>query len=455
MLMENVHAHINANRESDIQTLIELVRHPSISSDEVEVRNCANFLKSIMIESGINAKIYETKGQPVVYGEVVSGSKHATTVLFYGHYDVQPPEPLDAWHSPPFEPTIREGRLYGRGAGDNKGQLLTHILAVRSYLATEGVLPINVKFIFEGEEEIGSPSLLEFVKNNKELLNADVVLTSDGPIHDSGAPLVAFGVRGVMNFEFNLKTATTDNHSGNKGGVIPNAVWEMVDLLKTMKDKDDKVTIEGFYDDVILPTPYELSLIDRLPFDPVSLARVYGVERIELDKVRFYEKLLFLPTLTINGIEGGYTGKGTKNIIPGKATAKMEVRLVLNQDPKDIFDKVKKHVFKINPNVIVTQEEEDMMPSRTSADLPISRAVVDAVGAGFGQEPIVLPSMGGSLPDFVWTKGLGVPSIMIPYANADEANHAPNENMMLECFYKGIHSSAQIIFEMGKLKEQK
>ncbi|MBV1759187.1 MAG: M20/M25/M40 family metallo-hydrolase [Dethiosulfatibacter sp.] len=455
MLIENIHAHINSNREQDINTLIELVSHPSISSNAVEIRRCAEFLKNIMEESGINTKIYETKGQPVVIGEVASHNKDATTVLFYGHYDVQPPEPLDAWVSPQFEPTIREGRLYGRGAGDNKGQLLTHIMAVRSYLATEGALPINVKFIFEGEEEIGSPSLLEFVEDNKELLKADVVLTSDGPIHDSGAPLVAFGVRGVMNFEFNLETATTDNHSGNKGGVIPNAIWKMVDLLATMKDKDDKVTIAGFYDDVVIPSPYELSLIDNLPFDPISLAKVYGVERIELDKVKFYERLLFLPTLTINGIEGGYTGKGTKNIIPCKATAKMEVRLVLNQDPKDIFNKVKNHVTKTNPNVIVTQEEEDMKPSRTSAELPISRAIVNAVWEGFDQEPIVLPSMGGSLPDFVWTKGLGVPSIMIPYANADEANHAPNENMMLECFYKGIHSSAQIIFELGKLKEQK
>jgi acetylornithine deacetylase/succinyl-diaminopimelate desuccinylase-like protein len=455
MLIQSVHAHINANREQDINTLIELVKHPSISSNESEVRNCAKFLKDIMIESGISTQIYETKGQPVVFGEVPSNLEGASTVLFYGHYDVQPPEPLDAWHSPPFEPAIRDGRLYGRGAGDNKGQLLTHILAVRSYLKMAGDLPVNVKFIFEGEEEIGSPSLLEFVENNKELLKADVVLTSDGPIHDSGTPLVAFGVRGVMNFEFNLETATTDNHSGNKGGVIPNAVWEMVDLLATMKDENDKVTIEGFYNDVLLPSPYELDLIDKLPYDPDSLAKVYGVEKIELDKIQFYERLLFLPTLTINGIKGGHIGRGTKNIIPCRATAKMEVRLVLNQDPKDIFNKVKQHVSKINPKVIVTQEEEDMKPSRTSAELPISKAIVNAVREGFGMEPIVLPSMGGSLPDFVWTKGLGVPSIMIPYANADEANHAPNENMMLECFYKGIHSSAQIIFELGKLKEQK
>ncbi len=449
MEMKKVHDFIINSEHEYLETLIDLVKIPSVSSDAHSVRNCAEYLVELMNDCGIQSKIYETKGQPLVIGEVTSPNPQALTVLFYGHYDVQPPEPLELWVSEPFNPEVRDGRLYGRGTGDNKGQFLAHILAVKSYLSCEGSLPINFKIILDGEEEIGSPSLWPFVLENKELLKADLVLTSDGPIHDSGAPMVVFGARGVMNFELKLKTATTDNHSGNKGGVIPNASWEMVKLLASMIDETGRATIQGFYDQVLDITEYEYDMIKALPFEPNALAKVYGVDKIIDDKETFFKKLLFLPTLTINGINSGHIGQGTKNIIPCEATAKMEVRLVLDQDPKDILEKIKNHVKKFNPQVQVLKEEEDMLPSRTSAELDICQSVIQAVKIGFNQEPVVIPSMGGSLPDYVWTKGLGVPSIMIPYANADEANHAPNENMSIACFIKGIHSTAQIIFELG------
>ncbi len=450
--MNEVHERIDSSKEEYLEILKVLIRQKSISTEGEGVNECARLLKGMMEKAGIRSRIFETDGQPIIYGEAMGEAPERRTVLFYGHYDVQPPEPLEKWVSPPFEPTIREGRIYGRGTGDNKGQLITHVLAVKTFLETRGSLPLNVKFIFEGEEEVGSPNLAKFVEKNRELLKADLVLTSDGPLHDSGAPLIAFGVRGVMNFDLHLTTASTDNHSGNKGGVIPNAVWEMVDFLSTMKDDKDIVLIPGFYDDVVEPTIHEKKLINQLPYDPSNLAEVYGVEKIELQKEEFYSRLLFRPTLTINGITGGHTGKGTKNIIPSEVTAKMEVRLVYNQDPEDLIEKVNKHIQKHHPNIRLTREEEDMRPSKTSSELEISKAVIRAVEKGFKEKPIIYPAMGGSLPDYVWTKVLGTPSIMIPYANADEANHAPNENLKLECFYKGIHTSAQLIHELGDSK---
>lgn len=448
MNLVKIQQNIKESKDQSIETLKEFVRHPSVSRDKEAVEKCAYYLKSLLDKYNIDSKIYPTKGSPLVYGQVNSPNKNAKTVLFYGHYDVQPPEPLEDWHTPPFEPSIRKGRLYGRGAADNKGQLLAHILAVKSILEIEKTLPINVKFIFEGEEEIGSGSLGPFVKENKDLLDCDLVITSDGPMHDSGAPILAFGVRGVMNFQLELKTAQTDNHSGNKGGVIPNPAWELIELLTTMKDKNDLVTIEGFYDDVLKPSKKELTLIQALPFDPEDLAKVYGVEKIELDKESFYKRLMLLPTLSINGLISGYTGSGTKNIIPNKALAKMEVRMVKNQNPDDLFEKITKHIKKVNPNVTIISQEEDMYPSRTSLELDISQKIIRAVKKAHKTDPLVFPSMGGSLPDYIWTKILGKPSIMVPYANADEANHAPNENMDLTCFINGIHTSVHIINEL-------
>ena len=450
MKKSEIHSLIDLNRQGSIDTLIELVKQPSVGSDYNATKKCAEVLKDIMISYGIDSQVYETEGNPIVYGEVKAANKDTKTVLFYGHYDVQPPEPLDEWITPPFEPEIRNNRLYGRGAGDNKGQLLAHVLAVKAILEKEGSVPINIKFVFEGEEEMGSGSLGTFVEKNKELLDADVVITSDGPIHDSGVYFVVFGVRGVMNFKLELTTATTDNHSGNKGGVIPNSAWLLNDVLSSMKDDNDFVLIEGFYDDVIKPTESEFGLIDNLPYNPESLAKVYGVEKITLDKKSYYERLMFLPTLTINGLASGYTGEATKNIIPRKAIANMEVRMVKDQNPDDLLEKIRKHVNKVNPNVIVTKQKEDMLPSRTSSELEVSKKVIEAVKKAHNIDPIVLPSMGASLPDFIWTKVLGKPSIMVPYANADEANHAPNENMDLDCYMHGIHCTVEIIDGLSK-----
>ena len=450
--MENIHLYIDKTQEENINILKKLVAQPSISAQNIGVKECAKILYDIMIDIGIDTRIFETKTQPIVFGEIKSKNQNSITLLFYGHYDVQPPDPLEEWNTPPFEPTVFNKRLYGRGTGDNKGQLLAHILAVRSFMNTVGCLPVNIKFVFEGEEESGSPSLPEFVKEHRDMLNADLVYFSDGTKHDSGAPIIFFGARGVLSLEITLQTAKNDNHSGNKGGVIPNAAWKLVDLLSTMKDSKDNITINGFYDNIVPPSEYELKLIDEIPYDPNKLAKIFGVQELTLNRKEFYRRLMFEPTLTINGLISGYTGIGGKTIIPGSAAVKMDARLVCNQDPNDIFNKIKDHVINYDPCAQVIKHH-CMYPSKTSADLQICEPVIRAVNKTHDQRPILFPSAGASSPDYVWTSVLGVPLLCVPYANADEANHAPNENIVLDYYLNGIHTSAQLIHELQTQKK--
>jgi acetylornithine deacetylase/succinyl-diaminopimelate desuccinylase-like protein len=445
-----IHAHIDTHRDEYLDIFKKLVAQPSISAQNIGIRECAGLLKGMMEKIGIKANILETKGQPVIYGELPRASTEGPTVLFYGHYDVQPPEPFEAWISPPFEPTIREGRLYGRGTGDNKGQLLAHVLAVRSYLETAKSLPISVKFLFDGEEEMGSPNLPDFVENHRELLHADVVFSADGPMHDVDTPLATLGFRGVMSFEMEIQTATHDNHSGNKGGTIPNAAWELVGLLSTMVDRDGNILIEDFYEDVLPPNEGQLRLIDKLEYDPVATAQIFGVNEIRLTKKDFYDRLMFKPTLTINGLTSGYGGDGTKTVIPCKGKVKMDIRLVPDQDGQKVFRTVERHVAKYYPNVKVTFKNQ-VLPSVTLPDLPVCVKIFEGMEQAYGKPPVITPMVGGTLPNFVWTKILGIPAIGASYANPDEDNHAPNENMDIECFYKGIHASAQIIHQMSTL----
>ncbi len=450
MSLQDVHEHINSRQEENLAAIKRLISQPSVSARDEGVRECAAILVEMLEDIGASAQICETGGEPAVFGELRCGNENAKTILFYGHYDVQPPEPLEAWITPPFEPTIRDGRLYGRGAGDNKGQLVTHLLAIKSYLAVEGKLPVNVKFIFDGEEESGSPNLASFVREHREMLMADVVYSCDGPMHDEVTPAVILGHRGVFDFEIEIQTAEHDNHSGNKGGIIKNAAWEMVHLLETMQAPDGTITIDGFYDEVLPIDETKQALIDRLPYDPQGIAKVFGVQEIPFDKNEFYKRLMFLPTLSINGIVSGYGGPNSKTIIPCRALAKFDVRTVIDQDGEVLIEKIKRHVAKVNPNAVVRYHSQ-MLPSYTSPDEPVVKAILGAVRESYGVEPVITPMTGGSLPAYVWTKILGIPAVGVPYANPDENNHAPNENIGLEQFFRGIHTSAQVIDAIGKL----
>lgn len=439
---------ISSRKEDYLNQLFRLLRQKSISAQNIGVRECAGLLKEMMDQIGINTRIMETAGHPVVYGEIMN-DPNAFTLLIYGHYDVQPPEPISEWLSPPFEPTIRDGKIYCRGVGDNKGQLMAQILAVKTYLDAFGEIPINIKLVFEGEEESASANLAEFVEDNKELLACDLVYTSDGPMHDSGSPFVLLGVRGMLYVELTAKGAEWDNHSGNKGNIVPNPAWKLIDLLRTMRDENGRVLIEGFYDDIRQPTEKELQIIKELPFNQEDIAEKIGYSKLDMDGEMYYRKLTLEPTFNIAGFTSGYGGEGSKTIIPSKAVLKMDMRLVVDQDPDDIYGKFCKHVKKFAPDIEV-KRLGDMKPSRTSADQEIVRVVTNAVRNSFLKEPVLQPSLGGSLPDYVWTKILNTPSVVVPYANFDEANHSPNENMGVKNFYDGIKCTCYVINEISK-----
>jgi acetylornithine deacetylase/succinyl-diaminopimelate desuccinylase-like protein len=450
--LEDVFAYIDQHRDSFIEQLIDYVRRPSISAHGQGVAEVADYIATRMSELGIPAKVVPTDGWPMVQGER-EGPPGAPTVLLYGHYDVQPPDPLDEWISPPFEPTIRDGRLYGRGVGDNKGQHLAQILGVASLLAVNKTLPCNVKILLEGEEEIGSPQMPQFARAHRDALKADLVITSDGPVDETGRSRILFGVRGVLSFELHARGANRDLHSGNWGGVAPNPIWTLIHLLATMKNDRGEVTIKGFYDSVIPLTQQEKDEIARFPVDEDAVKRAIGVSQFDQPHGRSYtERLTAWPTFTVNGFHGGYGGPGSKTVLPHQAYAKCDVRLVEAQSADEVFAKIEEHVREYGADVEVVRQGS-MDPSKTPLDSPYTEFVRRGVAAGQGEEPMLVPSLGGSLPDYVFTKILGIPAFGVPYANADESNHAPNENLELDRFIKGIKTGAAMLVSLGTMRE--
>jgi len=446
-----VFGYVDAHREVFIERLIDYVRRPSISAHGVGIAEVAEFISGVLNDLSFSARVMPTDGWPMVYGERMEAAG-APTLLLYGHYDVQPPDPLDAWVSPPFEPTIRDGRLYARGVGDNKGQHFAQILALESLLAVRGALPCNVKVLLEGEEEIGSPQMPAFVAANRDLLRADLVITSDGPVDESGRSTINFGNRGVLSFALQATGANRDLHSGNWGGVVPNPIWTLVHLLQSMKNDKGEVTIDGFYDNVDPLTPLEKEALAKLEVDLAEVKR--SLELTELDQPLergFFERLMSWPTITINGLHGGYGGPGSKTVLPHEALAKCDIRLVESQSADEIFEKVRRHVEAHAPGVKLIRQGS-MDPSKTPLDSPYAEPIIRALTAVHGEAPILEPTAGGSLPNYVFTKMLKMPAFGVPYANADESNHAPNENMELDRFIDGIKTGAAMMTFIGEMR---
>ena len=449
--LARVFAHIDANRDAYVARLTEYLRHPSISAHDIGIAEVAAMLVDKLGALGMAAEAVPTSGHPMVLArrEEVPG---APTVLLYGHYDVQPPDPLEEWVSPPFEPTIRDGRIYARGAGDNKGQHFAQLLAIEALLEVTGHLPCNVIVLLEGEEEIGSPRIADFVRENAHRLKADLVVTADGPLHPSGRAIVTFGVRGVVSFDLVARTGRTDAHSGNHGGVMPNAIWTLVHLLGTMKSPDGRITVDGLTDPVLPPSPAERAAADALPVDLPGYMAEMGLTALDGPADRpFHDRLMFHPTLTINGLHGGYGGPGSKTVLPCQAIAKCDIRLVPDMTPDQVLGCIRAHVARHAPDVEVVAHG-GMLPSRTAIDQPYAAAIVAAITEARGEAPWLYPSMGGSLPDYVFTKILGVPAFVTPYANADEANHAPNENIEIELFLAGIRTGAALLTRLGAMR---
>lgn len=449
--LDAVLTHVEGHRDAFLARLVDYLRQPSISALDVGIAETAQCLVGTFERLGFSVDCPQTPGHPVVVArrDDVPG---APTVLLYGHYDVQPVDPLGEWTTPPFEPDIRGGRIYARGAGDNKGQHLAQILAVESWLAVHGSLPCNVVFLLEGEEEVGSPHLAGFVERHRHMLQADLAVTADGTRDPSGAPTLKMGVRGLVAFELRAKGASRDVHSGNLGGVVPNPLWTLVRLLATMRDDDGHVTIEGFNDAVLPASALDRAAVARLPSDPQGLAASLGLAHFDAPRERGYlDRLMFHPTLTVNGLHGGYGGPGLKTVIPCEAVAKCDARLVADQDPAEILRCIRAHVARHAPEVDVIALAS-VPSSKTPLDNPFMPAVLRAIETGQGGAPLVYPVTGGSLPDHVFTRILGIPAFVTPYSDADQCNHAPDENITIAGFLGGIRTGAALLGQLGAMR---
>ena len=451
--MEEILKYVDAHQEAYLEELFTFLRCRSISTRDEGVEECAGLLAGIMEKSGIRTAIYPTDRHPIVYGERIEDAS-LPTMLIYGHYDVQPPEPLAEWKSNPFEPEIRDGKIFCRGVSDDKSQLYTHIKAAEAWIKTRGRLPVNIKYLFEGEEEIGSPDLLPFVESHKELLKCDVCFYSDSHYHESGRPQINLGVKGLCYVEITLTEAETDLHS-MMASCIHNPAWRMIQLLSTMQDAEGNITIDGFYDDVRPLSQSEIEAARKIPSDIEVLKKQYGVKHFLKGRVSedFYYNLIFEPTCNIAGISAGFTGEGSKTVLPRQAMVKIDIRLVPGQTPEKMFHTLRRHLDGHGFEDARLKHYGMVPPSRTPVDHPYVDVAVRAVQAGFGEDAILFPGIGGVAPDFVFTGHLGVPSIVIPYAAADQKNHAPNESMVLDGFFKGIRTSAALPYFLAKKEE--
>lgn len=448
--LREVFEYIDEHSEIFLTRLIDYLRRPSISAYGEGIGEVAEYIADVMRQMGLAVQILATSGWPMVFGEY-HARQGAPTVLLYGHYDVQPPDPLDEWITPPFEPAIRDGRLYARGVGDNKGQHFAQLMALESLLACQGTLPCNIKVLLEGEEEVGSPHMPEFMRDHRDELQADLVIVSDGPVHENGQSTISFGVRGVLDIELRARGANRDLHSGHWGGIVPDPLWTLVHLLATMKNERGEITIDGFYENVQPLTDLERQALAKLPIDVDEVKRSLGLQHLDEPQERgYFERLAAWPTLTINGLHGGYGGPGSKTVLPHEAVAKCDIRLVESQTAEEILAKVKAHVQRYAPEVSVTSYG-GMDPSKTPLDSPFTGLLRQGIIAAQGSEPLLVPALGASLPNYVFTKTLGIPAFGVPYANPDESNHAPNENMEVARFFMGIKTGAAMLSYLGAM----
>lgn len=425
--------------------LCDFIGVASISARGEALREGAEAVQQLCQRCGLLTRLLLGPGAPVVHAWRAAPAG-APTVLFYGHYDVQPPEPLDAWHSDPFRGEIRDGAVYGRGAGDNKGQLLAHLFAVRALLEARQ-LAVGVEFLIEGEEEIGSPHLGAIVEAHRHELRADLAITADAPVHEDGSPVVILGVRGLLYLEIEARGAATDVHSGNRGGVAPTPAWDLVQALAGLRSADGVVTVPGFHDAIRPPTATEQRMVAALPPLRAALHEQLQVERLATNGDP-WTALMFEPTLNICGLTSGYQGAGAKTVIPARATAKVDVRLVADQDPDAIFAALAEQLLRRNPGLTV-RKLAAVPPSATAPDAPYVQTVISAVREATGQAPLIRPRLGGTTPDYVFTKILQLPSVLVPYGPPDMNHHAPNERMTLAALHRGIRCTAAILRAVG------
>jgi len=447
-----------ANKERFLEELLELLRIPSISANsdkKQDMQRCAEAVTKRLLEAGAGrAEIYPTEGHPVVYAEkIIDPGK--PTVLVYGHYDVQPPDPLDLWKSGPFEPVIKEGKIYARGSADDKGQFYMHVKTLEILHKTNS-LSSNLKFLIEGEEEIGSPNLAKFVAEHKDLLKADVILISDSSMLSLKTPSIDVGVRGLAYIQVEVTAANRDLHSGVYGGAVANPITVLSKMIASCHDENNHITIPGFYDDVVASTSEERKLMAQAPFDEEAYKKDLGITSLWGEKgFTTNERTGIRPTLELNGIWGGYTGEGSKTVLPSKASAKISARLVPNQSSKKITKMLLDHFKKIAPPglKVETIELHGGEPYMTPIDSSAYQAASKAIETTFGKKPIPVRG-GGSIPICsILEKELGIKIVFMGFGLDSDNLHSPNEKFDLVNFYKGIETIPYFHKYFGEMRK--
>lgn len=430
---------IDSYKEKSIKKLVELTKIPSISAQNEGIECADAVINLLQNEIGFEVKKVATSGYPVVYAEKMVGAK--TTLVFYNHYDVQPVDPIEDWNSAPFEPEIRENKLYGRGVADNKGNIIARIFAIKAYQDVFKQLPINVKFIIEGQEEIGSPYLHEFVEKHPDLLQGDFCIWESGHRDAAGRQQVWLGVKGILYLNLEIKTAKRDIHS-SWGGIVENPAWELIWALSSLKNEEQLILIEGFYDQVQYPSDEEMENLNRIPFDENAYHADFGIKNFMKSGSELKKEYYYAPSLTIDGLDSGYQGPGGKTIIPAEAKAKIDFRLVPNQDPNDILGKFKKHLQSHHFKNIQITESHGYPPARTPLSSKYLQLIRETGQKIYGEPLVVHPTTAGSGPMYLFIERMDC--LSFGCGNHQSLEHAPNENIILEDFILNMKHLAAI-----------
>jgi len=449
--MKEIHEFIDDHWDEAIADLKRLCRQPSISAQGTGMAEMAQLAAQMLKEYNVSPQILPVPNSsyPVVYGEIKGQSP--VTLLFYNHYDVQPPEPLELWTTQPFEPDLREGKLFARGVADNKGDIAARLLALRAFLKVRGKLPISVKFVIEGEEEIGSPHLAKFVEQNQQLLKADACIWECGGMNWKNQPTISLGVKGILYVQLEARGASVDVHS-SMGTIVPNPAWRLVWALASLKDMDENIRIAGFYEQVRPPTSQETDAIKAMPSDEEEIKESLGLKKFVKGVTGFdyRSRHIIEPILNICGLESGYTGPGSKTVLPCVAHAKLDFRLVPNQRPDDILKKLRNHLDSHGfADITIAPTTEGENPARTPIDSLFVNIVVQAAREVYGMEPVIIPSMAGSGPMYSFTDTLGLPTALIGVSYAGSRAHAPDEHIRIADFILGAKHIASLLERMA------
>jgi len=442
--------YLDENLDINIEELSQLVAQPSVSAQNLGLQECAAMVASMLEKRGFQVEVMPTEGAPVVLAE--RSGRSDKTLLIYNHYDVQPPEPLELWDSPPFEPTLRDGKLFGRGVSDDKGQLVARLFAIDAILDADGELPCNVKFIIEGEEETSSIHLHDFIEQNADRLQADACIWEFGGVDHREVPMQYLGLRGICYVELSAETAKTDTHSGTGGSIFPNAAWRLVWALNSLKTPDEHILIPGFYDSVEEPSQRDLEFMEALPEVSEEYKERYGIKKftkgltggIELQIASVFE-----PTCTICGLTSGYQGPGSKTVLPANASAKVDFRLVPNQTPQEVLKQLREHLDNQGFSDIHIKYLGGEPPARTDPDDPFVKMVVETAEPVFGQPMQIVPMIGGSGPNYPFIHLLNLPVVTAGSGYPGSLAHAPNENIRLDLHLKHAKHMVRILGEFG------